>query len=71
MTTEEYLKQRIKDLENNVCDSSLPLKFRKNQAFALLNYRDDLKQAVFENSRRRDRLGRDALSNEFPVTGYF
>ena len=36
MTTEEYLKQRIKDLENNVCDSSLPLKFRKNQAFAFL-----------------------------------
>lgn len=53
MTTEEYLKQRIKDLENNVCDSSLPLKFRKNQAFALLNYRDDLKQAVIENSRSR------------------
>lgn len=52
MTTEEYLKQRIKDLENNVCDSSLPLKFRKNQAFALLNYRDDLKQALLENSRR-------------------
>ncbi len=38
MTTEEYLKQRIKDLENNVCNSSLPLKFRKNQAFALLGY---------------------------------
>ena len=53
MTTEEYLKQRIKDLENNVCDSSLPLKFRKNQAFALLNYRDDLKQAVIENARSR------------------
>ena len=58
MTTEEYLKQRIKDLENNICDSSLPLKFRKNQAFALLNYRDDLKQAVLENSRRR-RLPRE------------
>ena len=53
MTTEEYLKQRIKDLENNICDSSLPLKFRKNQAFALLNYRDDLKQAVLENSHRQ------------------
>ena len=53
MTTEEYLKQRIKDLENNICDSSLPLKFRKNQAFALLNYRDDLKQTVLEKSRRR------------------
>lgn len=51
MTTEEYLKQRIKDLENNVCDSSLPLKFRKNQAFALLNYRDDLFEVV-EKSRR-------------------
>lgn len=50
MTTEEYLKQRIKDLENNVCNSSLPLKFRKNQAFALLNYRDDLMQTV-EQSR--------------------
>lgn len=58
MTTEEYLKQRIKDLENNVCDSALPLKLRKNQAFALLNYRDDLKQAVLENSRRR-RLPRE------------
>ena len=53
MTTEEYLKQRIKDLEKNVCNSSLPLKFRKNQAFALLNYRDDLQQAVLENSRSR------------------
>ena len=53
MTTEEYLKQRIKDLENNICDSSLPLKFRKNQAFALLNYRDDLKRTVLEKSRRR------------------
>ncbi len=53
MTTEEYLKQRIKDLENNVCDSSLPLKFRKNQAFALLNYRDDLKQAVLESAQSR------------------
>ena len=53
MTTEEYLKQRIKDLEKNVCNSSLPLKFRKNQALALLNYRDDLQQAVLENSRSR------------------
>lgn len=53
MTTEEYLKQRIKDLEKNVCNSSLPLKFRKNQAFALLNYRDDLQQAILENSRSR------------------
>ena len=53
MTTEEYLKQRIKDLENNICDSSLPLKFRKNQAFALLNYRDDLKKTLYDNFRRR------------------
>lgn len=53
MTTEEYLKQRIKDLEDNVCNSALPLNFRKNQAFALLNYRDDLMQAVIESSRRR------------------
>lgn len=53
MTTEEYLKQRIKDLENNICNSSLPLNFRKNQAFALLNYRDDLKHTVFEKNRRR------------------
>ena len=53
MTTEEYLRQRIKDLEKNVCNSSLPLKFRKNQAFALLNYRDDLQQAVADNSRSR------------------
>ena len=55
MTTEEYLKQRIKDLENNVCNSSLPLKFRKNQAFALLNYRDDLMQTVEQS--RLDRHG--------------
>lgn len=53
MTTEEYLKQRIKDLENNVCNSSLPLKFRKNQAFALLNYRDDLMQTVEQNRLNR------------------
>lgn len=53
MTTEEYLRQRIKDLENNICDSSLPLKFRKNQAFALLNYRDDLKKTLYDNFRRR------------------
>ena len=53
MTTEEYLKQRIKDLENNICDSSLPLNFRKNQAFALLNYRDDLKKTLYDNFRRR------------------
>lgn len=58
MTTEEYLRQRIKDLEDNICNSSLPLNFRKNQAFALLNYRDDLKQAFLENSRRR-RLPRE------------
>ena len=58
MTTEEYLRQRIKDLEDNICNSSLPLNFRKNQAFALLNYRDDLKQAVLENSHRR-RLPRE------------
>lgn len=58
MTTEEYLRKRIKDLEDNICNSSLPLNFRKNQAFALLNYRDDLKQAVLENSRRR-RLPRE------------
>jgi hypothetical protein len=44
MITEEYLKQRIKDLEDNICDSSLPLQFRKNQAFALLGYREDLKE---------------------------
>lgn len=50
MTTEEYLRQRIKDLENNVCDSSLPLKFRKNQAFALLGYREELRRLL--NSKR-------------------
>ncbi len=53
MTTEEYLKQRIKDLEDNVCNNSLPLSYRKNQAFALLNYRDDLRQAVLESVRSR------------------
>lgn len=46
MTTEEYLKQRIKDLENNICNSSLPLKFRKNQAFALLGYREELRRLL-------------------------
>lgn len=53
MTTEEYLKQRIKDLEDNVCNNSLPLSYRKNQAFALLNYRDDLKRTVRESSHRQ------------------
>ena len=53
MTTEEYLRQRIKDLEDNICNSSLPLNFRKNQAFALLNYRDDLKKTLYDNFRRR------------------
>lgn len=53
MTTEEYLRQRIKDLEDNICNSSLPLNFRKNQAFALLNYRDDLKKTLYDNFRCR------------------
>lgn len=53
MTTEEYLRQRIKDLEDNICNSSLPLNFRKNQAFALLNYRDDLKKTLYDNFRHR------------------
>ncbi|MGN0549739.1 MAG: hypothetical protein ACI4IM_09100 [Acutalibacteraceae bacterium] len=53
MTTEEYLRQRIKDLEDNICNSSLPLNFRKNQAFALLNYRDDLKKTLYDNFHRR------------------
>lgn len=53
MTTEEYLRQRIKDLEDNICNNSLPLNFRKNQAFALLNYRDDLKKTLYDNFRRR------------------
>lgn len=51
MTNEEYLKQRIKDLERNVCDNSLPLNFRKNQAFALLLYRDELKREMNKKSR--------------------
>lgn len=51
MTNEEYLRQRIKDLENAVLDSSLPMKMRKNQAAALLNYRNDLEREVNKNSR--------------------
>lgn len=46
MTTEEYLRKRINDLEDNVCDSSLPLNFRKNQAFALLIYREELRRLL-------------------------
>ena len=50
MTNEEYLRQRIKDLENAVLDSSLPMKMRKNQAAALLNYRLDLERELNKNS---------------------
>lgn len=53
MTTQEYLKQRIKDLEDNVCDESLPLKFRKNQAFALLNYRRDLEKKIEQDFHKK------------------
>lgn len=53
MTTQEYLEQRIKDLEKNICDDSLPLKFRKNQAFALLNYRNDLERKIEQDLRER------------------
>lgn len=42
MTNEEYLRQRIDDLEKAVLDDSLPMKIRKNQAFALLDYRHEL-----------------------------
>lgn len=44
MTDEEYLRKRIEDLENAVLDSSLPMKLRKNQAFALLTYRQELEK---------------------------
>lgn len=53
MTTQEYLERRIKDLEKNICDDSLPLKFRKNQAFALLNYRNDLERKIEQDLRER------------------
>lgn len=46
MTDEEYLRQRIEDLENAVIDSSLPMKVRKNQAYALLGYRQDLEKLI-------------------------
>lgn len=46
MTNEEYLRQRIKDLENAVLDNTLPLKQRKNQAAALLSYRLDLEREL-------------------------
>jgi len=49
MTNEEYLRNRIKDLENAVLDETLPLKIRKNQAFALLNYRLDLEREIAKN----------------------
>ncbi len=50
MTDEEYLRKRIEDLENAVLDSSLPMKLRKNQAFALLGYREDLRTLLLRRS---------------------
>lgn len=50
MTDEEYLRKRIEDLENAVLDSSLPMKLRKNQAYALLGYRQDLEKILSDNS---------------------
>ena len=50
MTNEEYLRSRIKDLENAVLDTSLPMKQRKNQAFALLGYRMDLEKEIAKNT---------------------
>ena len=52
LTNEEYLRSRIKDLENAVLDSSLPMKLRKNQAFALLSYRLDLEREAAKAGRK-------------------
>ena len=50
MTDEEYLRQRIDDLEKAVLDESLPMKLRKNQAFALLNYRRELELVLLKKN---------------------
>lgn len=50
MTREEYLRQRINDLEKAVLDESLPMKIRKNQAAALLSYRHDLECELSKKS---------------------
>ena len=50
MTDEEYLRQRIDDLEKAVLDESLPMKLRKNQAFALLNYRQELELVLIKKN---------------------
>lgn len=50
MTDEEYLRKRIEDLENAVIDSSLPMKLRKNQASALLSYRQELQKIISERT---------------------
>lgn len=52
MTDEEYLQKRIDDLENAVLDSTLPMKLRKNQAYALLSYRSDLEKLLSEKSNK-------------------
>ena len=46
MTKVEYLKKRIEYLEKIVADESVPLKIRKNQALALLNYKLDLDREI-------------------------
>jgi len=42
MTEKEYLLERIKELQRNVKDSSLPMKQRLNQAKALKTYKYEL-----------------------------
>ena len=51
MTDEEYLRRRIEDLEKAVLDESLPMKLRKNQAFALLGYRRDLESVLKKDTQ--------------------
>ena len=50
MNKEQYLRLRIEDLKKEVLDDSLPLSIRKNQAFALLNYKNDLDLILSEKA---------------------
>ncbi|MBP9987881.1 MAG: hypothetical protein KBT46_00115 [Ruminococcus sp.] len=48
MTNVEYLQKRIEDLQKNIKDKSLPIKFRKNQAVALAEYVSELEKYLNE-----------------------
>lgn len=50
MNKEQYLRRRIEDLKSAVLDESLPIALRKNQALALLNYKQDLDLILSEKA---------------------